>query len=64
MSRTPLLMLLSVLLSVLFWLCMMPLATAQSTFDIVPSATIPMQGAAEVPLEETILFEYNEPLNV
>jgi len=64
MSRSPLLMLLSVLLSVLLWLCMMPLATAQSTFDIVPSATLPMQGAAEVPLEETILFEYNEPLNV
>ena len=60
MFRSPLLMLLSVLL----WLCTMPLATAQSTFDIVPSATNPMQGAAEVSLEETILFEYNEPLNV
>jgi hypothetical protein len=52
------------LLSVLLWLCTMPLATAQSTFDIVPSATNPAQGATEVPLEETILFEYNEPLNV
>lgn len=60
MFRSPLLMLLSVLL----WLCTMPLATAQSTFDIVPSAANPAQGAAEVPLEETILFEYNEPLNV
>ena len=52
------------LLGLLLWLGMMPLATAQDTFDIVPSTTNPTPGAAEVPLGETILFEYNQPLNV
>jgi len=60
MPRFPSLLLLGALL----WVFISSPITAQDTFDIVPSATNPSNGASSVPLEETILFEYNQALNV